>query len=126
MSDGSDVVGTGPERTEPRGAPPARPLDVIALAQLWADQFQHMTTLAVAGAGGLLILLQVGVVSSSRHWWLSFALFAIAALLGMLGQATVVDDATAGSPPGRSVRVLRIGAFLAFGGAAYGVTRLLL
>ena len=34
---------------------PADRAYVVAVAQLWADQFQHLTTLAVSGAGGLLM-----------------------------------------------------------------------
>lgn len=35
--------------------PPEKLPDVALLAQLWADQFQHLTTLALAGGGGLLV-----------------------------------------------------------------------
>src|SRR5687768_10106470 len=56
-------------------AVPRRP-DPIALAQLWADQFQHLTTLGVAGAGGVLILLQAHLVPQGGKWWLALGLFA--------------------------------------------------
>jgi hypothetical protein len=120
----SPVTATPPDA----GARPSRmrAADVIALAQLWADQFQHMTTLAVAGAGGLLVLLQVGVVATGRYWWMAFLLFASGAAVSVFGQVTVVDEATAGSPPGGTARALRMVGFMCFGGAGYAVTRLLL
>ena len=40
----SDEAGTQLTRDDPAY--------VVALAQLWADQFQHMTTLAVSGPAG--------------------------------------------------------------------------
>jgi hypothetical protein len=105
---------------------PARPadIDVVALAQLWADQFQHMTTLAVAGAGGLLLMLQSNLVRVGNRWWVAMILMASAAMLGMIGQATVVDEATKGVPPGRGPRVIRGLALMAFGAGAYGVVKL--
>jgi hypothetical protein len=109
---GAKSMGSGP------------PADVVALAQLWADQFQHMTTLAVAGSGGLLLMLEAGLVTARPGWWAAFLLFAIAALLGIIGQANVVDEATAGLPPGRSPRVLRNMVFLSFGSGAYWLIRL--
>src|SRR5690606_32315987 len=36
------------------------PPDPVALAQEWADQFQHLTTISLAGAGGMLILVETG------------------------------------------------------------------
>lgn len=97
--------------------------DVIALAQLWSDQFQHMTSLAVAGAGGMLLLLQVGVMKQPR-WWLSIVPFIVAAFLGITGQAWVVDEATNGVLPGRGLRVLRGLTFAAFGAGLYAAVRL--
>ena len=97
---------------------------VVALAQLWADQFQHLTTLAVSGVGGLLILLQVELVKAGPRWWVALALFALAALLGMTGHAAVVDEATKGIPPSKSVRIVRGLVFATFGSASYGFVRL--
>ena len=97
---------------------------VVALAQLWADQFQHLTTLAVSGAGGLLILLQVELVKAGPRWWVALGLFAFASLVGMTGQATVVDEATKGIPPGKTARILRGLMFATFGSASYGFIRL--
>ena len=97
---------------------------LVALAQLWADQFQHLTTLAVSGLGGLLILLQVELVKPGPRWWVTLGLFALAALLGMSGQAAVVDEATKGVPPSRSVRIVRGLVFAAFGSASYSFVRL--
>ena len=97
---------------------------MVALAQLWADQFQHLTTLAVSGVGGLLILLQVELVKAGPRWWVALALFALAALLGMTGQATVVDEATKGIAASKSARVMRGLVFATFGSASYAFVRL--
>ena len=97
---------------------------VVALAQLWADQFQHLTTLAVSGAGGLLILLQVDLVKLGPRFWVTFALFALATLTAMTGQAAVVDDATRGIAPARTARILRGLVFATFGSASYAFIRL--
>jgi hypothetical protein len=91
---------------------------VIALAQLWADQFQHMTTLAVAAAGGLLVLLQTGLTTTQRPWWHAFALFSASAILSFSGQSAVVDDATRGMTPGRKSRIMRALAALCLGAGA--------
>ena len=98
--------------------------DVVALAQLWADQFQHMTTLAVAGAGGLLVAVQAGLVKVGPRFWAAIITLIAAAMLGMFGQVTVVDDATKGDPPGRSARIVRAIGFMLFGSGSYFVLRL--
>jgi hypothetical protein len=97
---------------------------VMGLAQLWADQFQHTTTLAVAAVGGLIILLQTGVVVMHRRWWASMALFVLSAVIGFAGQNAVVDDATEGRLPGRKARVMRLLAALALGGGGGAAFRL--
>jgi hypothetical protein len=97
---------------------------VVALAQLWADQFQHLTTLAVSGAGGLLILLQVELVKLGPRFWVTFAFFALATLTAMTGQAAVVDDATRGVAPGKTARIVRGLVFATFGSASYAFVRL--
>lgn len=56
-------------KQRPSAAVPPNKSDVALLAQLWADQFQHMTTLALAGGGGLLVLLQTGIVSADKTFW---------------------------------------------------------
>jgi hypothetical protein len=78
----------------------------------------------VSGAGGLLVLLQTGLVKAGGRWWFVLALFALAALLGMMGQSAVVDDATRGAPPGRAARLIRGFVLMAFGAGAYGFARL--
>jgi hypothetical protein len=98
------------------GALPAP--DPVALAALWADQFQHLATLGVAGAGGVLVLFQAELIRFDRGWGLSLALLALTAVLAMVGQLSVVDDATAGRPPGRGARVYRALAIAALGAAA--------
>ena len=98
--------------------PPEKLPDVALLAQLWADQFQHLTTLALAGGGGLLVLLQTGTVRANRNFWVALVLFALVATLSVVGQTSVVDDATQGNPPGRQTRVMRGLAMITFGAAA--------
>ena len=100
------------------------PAHVVALAQLWADQFQHMTTLAVSAAGGLLILLQAGLVKAGPRWWVAVLLFAFTGLLGMIGQTAVVDEATRGIIPGRAARVIRALVLFAFGSGGWLFVRL--
>lgn len=45
-------------------------------------------------------------------------LFALVATLSVVGQTSVVDDATQGNPPGRQTRVMRGLAMITFGAAA--------
>ena len=92
--------------------------DVALLAQLWADQFQHLTTLALAGGGGLLVLLQTGTVQANRNFWVALVLSALVATLSVVRQTAVVDDATQGNPPGRQTRLTRGLAMVVFGAAA--------
>ncbi len=101
--------------------PPGKLPDVALIAQLWADQFQHMTTLALAGGGGLLVLLQSGIVAADRTFWVTLVLFALMATLSVVGQTSVVDDATKGLPPGRQARGARALALMVLGAAAMGV-----
>lgn len=105
-------------------APPQVP-DIAMLAQLWADQFQHMTTLALAGGGGLLVLLQTGVVTANRTFWITLVLFALMAMFSVIGQTSVVDDATQGRAPGRQTRLMRALALMTLGAAAMGAIDLL-
>ena len=99
--------------------------DVALLAQLWADQFQHMTTLALAGGGGLLVLLQTGIVKPERTFWIALVLFAAMATFSVLGQTAVVDDATRGLPPGRHTKLMLRVAMLTLGAAAYAAIKVL-
>lgn len=98
--------------------------DVVGLAQLWTSQFQHITTLALAGGGGLLVLTETGVVAVSGRWWAALLLLALAAMASMIGQTVIVDEATEGRPPGRSARAMRALALMCFGGSGYMLMRL--
>jgi len=113
---------TSPSSVEDTAAPVASrisaPVDPVALAQLWADHFQHLTTVGVAGAGGILILLQAKLFAANDRWWLALALFAATATLSMYGQIGVVDDASEGKLPGKKPRVLRALALASLGAAA--------
>lgn len=96
--------------------------DPVAIAQLWAGQFQHLTTVGVAGAGGVLVLLQAELIPSEQRWWLALALFAATSMLSIYGQIAVVDQASEGQAPGKKPRVLRAMALAclgAAGGAAF-------
>jgi len=108
-------IDAAPERAVP--APP----DPLALAQLWTDQFQHLTTLSVAGAGGLLILLETQILVLGARWWFPFALFVMTAVLAMYGQITTVDDAARGHAPGRRARHVRSATLAALGAAGGAV-----
>lgn len=95
--------------------------DPVALAQLWADQFQHLATLGVAGAGGVLVLLQAQLIDTAGRWWLALVLFVLTAVFAMYGQIHVVDEATLHRLPGRRPRLMRglaLGCLGAAGGAA--------
>ena len=104
---------------DPDPIPPEKLPDVALLAQLWADQFQHLTTLALAGGGGLLVLLQTGIVEVDRTFWIALVLFSLMATLSLIGQTAVVDDATRGLPPGKHARITRGLAMMVLGAAAY-------
>lgn len=107
------------EPEEPAAGQPSAAVDLVGLAQLWADQFQHFTTLGVAGAGGVMVLLQAELVPREGRWWLALTLFALTALVSTYGQVAVVDEATLGLAPGRKPRWLR-GLALTLLGAAGG------
>lgn len=94
-------------------------MDAVALAHLWAGQFQHLTSIGVAGAGGVLVLLQAELIPTEQRWWLAIALFAASAVFSVYGQIAVVDEASEGLPPGKKPRALR-GFALACLGAAGG------
>jgi len=96
----------------PRSGP-----DVGVLPQLWADQFRHLTTLGIAGAGGVLVLMQAQLLD--RGWRVALALFLLSASIAMIGQVVVVDEASEGRLPRKKGRPLRNGA-LAFLGAGAG------
>ena len=89
------------------------------LAQLWADQFQHLTTLSLAAAGGLLILIQSGISEPGRRWWIALLFFALAAVASISGQTAVVDSATRGLRPDASPRRARNAALMLLGGGIY-------
>ncbi len=98
--------------------------DVVGLAQLWADQFQHLTTVALAGGGGLLVLLETGIVKVGGRFWATLLLFAMVALTSMVALAAVVEEATQGRPPGRIPRVAHAFALACLGSSAYMFIRL--
>jgi hypothetical protein len=114
---GGPATAAGTDSTGPASSPAVLPVDPVALGHLWADQFRHLTTLGVTGAGGLLITLQAGLVQTEREWWISLILLVVVAALGSVGQSIVVDSATQGELPGRSHRVLRAIAFVCLGAA---------
>jgi hypothetical protein len=95
-----------------------RAVDHVALAQLWAGQFQHLTSIGVAGAGAVLVLLQAELIPTEQRWWLAIILFAASAVLSMYGQIAVVDEASSGHPPGKKPRALRGFALACLGAAA--------
>lgn len=119
-----------PDPIRPSAPAPPHPIapsppDPVALAQLWADQFQHLTTISLAGAGGMLILVETGGYVPSTMWWppFTFICFAIAAVLALMGQMQVIDAASRGEAPGRAARLYRHAAVFAIalaGGALLG------
>lgn len=91
----------------PYSTAPSLP-DPVALAQLWADQFQHLTTISVAGAAGILILMETDVsVPTPILWWLPFTFFALGAALASMGQLNVIDAASRAETRGRRARLMR-------------------
>jgi hypothetical protein len=98
--------------------------DHLALAHLWSAQFQHLTTLGVAGAGGVFVLIESGVVATGELWWVALAFFALTAVFSINGQIAVSDDAAREQAPGTKPRRLRGAALLCLGaasGAAVGI-----
>ena len=92
--------------------------DVVLVAQLWSKQFQHQTTLALAAAAGVLILVQAEIATAAAEWWTSLILFAISAGLSLLGQLSVLDEAMEGRLPSRQVRFVRMLAIVFLGAGA--------
>lgn len=115
-----------PATTTGTGETDARSRDRFALAQLWTGQFQQLTTLGIAGAGGIFVLVQSGLASLEGRWWIGLVCFALTAAFGIQGQIAVIDDATADLAPGRKPRVLRILALMSLGAGAGAVAAILL
>jgi hypothetical protein len=69
--------------------------DPIALSRLWAEHFKYLTTLGVAGAGGVIIMLEAGIIPLEQTSWIALALFVATAVLSLLGQIGVVQPAAA-------------------------------
>lgn len=95
----------------PSPKPPAEQgdptLELVALAQLWADQFRHLATLSVAGAGGVLILMQAELIEADAKWWLPLGLFVTTAVFAMYGQMGIVDGASSGKKPALLAQLTR-------------------
>jgi hypothetical protein len=118
MSD-DDTAVTTPDGDidSPTEAAPSPAVEIAALAQLWADQFRHLTTLGVAGAGGVLIMIQADLIEPQGRWWLSLVLFVMSAVSSMYGQIAVVDEVSEGAAPGKRPRVIRSIALATLGAA---------
>jgi hypothetical protein len=107
-------------------APEQNAANVIALAHLWAGQFQQIMNLALAGAGGLLILAQTDLVTISGRWWVALITFVAAAGVSMIGQGQIVDAATEGHLPVKAARRMVAIASVLFGGSLYLLVRICL
>ena len=85
------------------------------LFQLWSVQFQQLSWLGAAGAGGVLALVQAGFLSERIGATVSMAAFALAALVSVLGPMVLVDGVATGRDVRRGVRAYLIAAILLVG-----------
>ena len=88
--------------------------------QLRFEQFKQIATLAVAAAGGVLILLQAGYVESTFKSGAVVAAFALSASLALFGQDKLVEGLEAGKGRTQTARLLLFVSF-ALLGAGIGV-----
>ena len=79
VSDGHDAL-----RLEPRERSPL-------LAQMWAALFRHLSTLGAGAIAGLLVLLEVQVVSGTGPFWVATACLALGTLVAFGGSIAVVE-----------------------------------
>ena len=97
-----------------------RPVPEILL-QLWSVQFQQLSWLGAAGAGGVLALVQAGFFTERIGATVSMASFALAALVAVLGPLLLADGVATGRDIRRTVRVHIMAAVLLVGIGIGGV-----
>lgn len=120
------LTGMRPSESQDLQSDPESMSHLVGLAHLWAAQFQQIMNLALAGAGGLLILVQTELVTTSGRWWVALITFVVAALVSMIGQWTVVEEATRGVLPAKAARRMVGLAYMLFGGSLYLLIRIFL
>ena len=113
-----DLVEPEPNGVEPMPSEPNVPSGLTY--QLRFEQFKQIATLAVAAAGGVLILLQAGYVESTFKSGAVVAAFALSASLALFGQDKLVEGLEAGKGRTQTARLLLFVSF-ALLGAGIGV-----
>ncbi len=86
-----------------------------ALLALWFGQFQQLSWLSTVAAGGVFALLQAGFVQFRLGAAFSIALFALAALLGVLGPLGLQEGILGQKDVARTVRLTLVGTITVFG-----------
>jgi hypothetical protein len=106
-------------RSEP--AERASGLDQGKLAELWASQFQHLSGIASAAVGGLLILWQIGALRDPFDLGVALAAAVGAVVAALVGHAEVLDGAQRGELRVATLKRHRLAVFFALG-IALGAT----
>ena len=93
----------------------AEPLSDLAY-QMHAQAFQQISLLAMAAAGGALVMFQSGVFKV-RPWTaiLAAIILAFAALAGVIGSMTLTRGATEGLEIRKQLRIMQMLAFFLLG-----------
>ena len=94
--------------------------------QLRFEQFKQIATLAVAAAGGVLILLQAGYVESTFESGTVVAAFALSAALALFGQDKLVEGLEASKGRTPAARILLLLSFALLGAGIGLLIRLVL
>lgn len=102
-----------------RGKPTAGtlPVPVELTYEMRFEQYRQVATSAIAAAGGVLILLQAGLLAAEREAILAFVTFAAASGTAIFGQDKLIEGIEQGHGRTRSARIYLIVSFLLIGAA---------
>lgn len=94
---------------------PAGALPELA-SPLYSHAFQQISLLAIAAAGGALVMQQVGVFKT-RPWTgvIAAVILALAALASVMGSMELARGATEGRDVRKSLKILQYSAFFLLG-----------
>jgi hypothetical protein len=96
-----------------RVSPVTTALDQAGRGELWMGHFHQLTTLALGGGAGLLVLLEVGAaVQSGLPFYVSLVSFGVGLILCLGGQAKLLDDDGRDPALWRNLREIRRAVFL--------------
>ena len=114
MNDRPAVAPQAPAKTTTAEAP-AAPLGELA-SQLYSHAFQQISLLAIAAAGGALVMYQAGIFKV-RPWTAVIAavLLSMAALCAVMGSMELARGASEGRDVRKTLRRLQHSAFFLLG-----------